>query len=157
MVRRRCRHIVVLDSGADPDFTFDDLGNALRKIGIDLQIPIVFDDECGRALGERRSRWATATIGYSSVDGPCADGRLLYVKPVRLGNEPPDVASYARAHPDFPHQTTANQWFDESQTESYRRLGWLSIDEICRGFAGGTLPDLFRHLAEVANPNGRSL
>jgi hypothetical protein len=156
MVRRRCRHIVVLDSGADPDFTFDDLGNALRKIGIDFQIPITFDGEPGRALGERRSRWATATIGYSSVDGPCEDGKLLYVKPVRLGNEPPDVASYARAHPDFPHETTANQWFGESQTESYRRLGWLSIAEICRGFAGGTLPDLFRHLAEAANPNGRN-
>ena len=42
----------------------------------------------------------------------------MYLKPMLLGSEPPDVLSYAAAHPAFPHQTTADQWFDESQTES---------------------------------------
>ena len=32
MLRRRCRFIVVIDAGCDPDFTFEDLGNAVRKI-----------------------------------------------------------------------------------------------------------------------------
>ena len=50
-------------------------------------------------------------------------GLLLYIKPSLTGNEPADVAEYAAAHPDFPHQTTADQWFDESQFESYRNLG----------------------------------
>ena len=36
MVRRRCRHIVVVDAGADPDADFEDLGNAVRKIRIDF-------------------------------------------------------------------------------------------------------------------------
>jgi hypothetical protein len=27
------------------------------------------------------------------------------------------------AHPDFPHESTANQWFTESEFESYRQLG----------------------------------
>ncbi len=36
MVRRRCRFIVVSDAGCDPDFVFEDLGNAVRKIAIDL-------------------------------------------------------------------------------------------------------------------------
>ena len=30
MVLRRCRLIVVTDAGADPDYQFEDLGNALR-------------------------------------------------------------------------------------------------------------------------------
>ena len=42
MVRRRCRLIVLVDAGCDPDFAFEDLGNAVRKIYIDLGIPINF-------------------------------------------------------------------------------------------------------------------
>src|SRR5262245_36461448 len=50
-------------------------------------------------------------------------GYLLYVKPSMTGNEPTDVLQYRATHPDFPHQPTSDQWFDESQFESYRRLG----------------------------------
>jgi hypothetical protein len=46
------------------------------------------------------------------------------------------VRFYAGRHPDFPHETTADQWFDENQFESYRRLGFtigeLRSDEIHR-------------------------
>ena len=44
MIRRGCRNIVVIDSGCDPNFIYKDLVNALRKIRIDLNIPIEFDD-----------------------------------------------------------------------------------------------------------------
>jgi hypothetical protein len=47
----------------------------------------------------------------------------VYVKPSLTGDEPADVLHYAVAHPDFPHQTTADQFFSESQFESYRALG----------------------------------
>ena len=40
MVRRRCRFIVAIDAGCDPKFAFEDLGNAVRKIYIDLGIRI---------------------------------------------------------------------------------------------------------------------
>ncbi len=43
MVRRRCRFIVVVDAGGDPNFEFSDLGNTVRKIYIDLGICIRFD------------------------------------------------------------------------------------------------------------------
>jgi hypothetical protein len=146
MVRRRCRTIVVLDGGCDPDFHYDDLGNALRKIRIDLRIPIDFDEELTRPLKDRRRRCAVGTIRYSEVDGPGTDGQIVYVKPMLLRNEGPDVASYAAAHPAFPHQGTGNQWFDESQTESYRSLGLHTVDEMCRGWEGGSLADFGRHL-----------
>jgi len=150
MVLRRCRRIVVLDGGCDPGLAFDDLGNALRKIRIDLGIPIDFEDRRIRPLRERARRCALAAIRYSAVDGPVADGWLLYVKPMRLGDEPPDVESYAAAHPDFPHQGTGDQWFDESQTESYRMLGLHTVDEMLRGWQGaGDLEDLRRHVEEV--------
>jgi hypothetical protein len=34
------------------------------------------------------------------------------------------VLSYAIAHATFPHETTLNQFFSESQFESYRALGY---------------------------------
>ena len=123
MVLRRCHGIVVLDSGCDPDFSYDDLGNALRKIRIDLRIPITFDDAAMQPLRGRRLRCSMATIRYGAVDEGAKDGWLIYVKPMCLGNEPPDVANYGRSNPEFPHQSTNNQWFDETQTESYRMLG----------------------------------
>jgi hypothetical protein len=149
MILRRCRHIVVLDSGCDPDFTYEDLGNALRKIRIDLKIPIDFDDQYIEPLHEKKKRCAVATIRYSSVDKSWADGQLIYIKPMLLGTEPPDVEAYAAANPTFPHQTTANQWFNESQTESYRMLGVHTVDEICRDWSGGSLDELLHHVEDV--------
>jgi hypothetical protein len=122
MVRRGCREIVVVDAGCDPGYQYEDLGNALRKIRIDLGVEIRFAEEPA-ALRQRGQRWTEAVIRYSTSPGGGADGRLIYLKPMLLKNEAPDVSSYAATHRDFPHQSTADQWFDESQTESYRQLG----------------------------------
>jgi len=146
MVRRRCRTIVVFDSGADPLFTYDDLGNALRKIRIDMKIPIEFKESLIRPLQEGKRRCAVARIVYSAVDGDCEDGRLIYIKPLLLGQEPPDVLSYSKANPTFPHQTTSDQFFDESQTESYRTLGRHSVLEVCHGAKSGLLANLATEL-----------
>lgn len=128
MVRRRCRLIVVIDAGGDPNFAFEDLGNAVRKIYIDLGIRIVFD-----GLDKLRNRTpdadkapyhAIGVIDYRSADGAeCANGHVLYIKPACHGNEGAGIVSYATAHPTFPHEDTADQWFSESQFESYRSLG----------------------------------
>jgi hypothetical protein len=143
MVQRRCRYILVLDSGGDPKFSYEDLGNALRKIRIDMGIPIEFPQALTAPLQARKKRCAVARIGYSNVDGgDSTDGYLIYVKPMYLGNEPPDVQSYHSGNLDFPHQTTGDQWFDESQTESYRMLGMHTMDEIFQHLQGETLDDV---------------
>jgi hypothetical protein len=148
MVRRGCRRIVVLDSGCDPIFIYEDLGNALRKIRIDMGISIDFDDASLKLLRARAQRWAFATIRYSAVDATVIDGTLIYVKPMMTGSEPPDVATYQASHMDFPHQSTGSQWYDESQTESYRMLGMLTIREMCAGWKDkGGLPGMFASLA----------
>jgi hypothetical protein len=136
MVRRRCRYIIVLDGSCDGDFTYEDLGNALRKIRIDFKIPIDFEPGSFEALRGHAARFAVARIGYNQVDRTQDEGRLIYVKPMIRGNESPDVLSYRANHADFPHQSTADQFFDESQTESYRALGSHTIAEICQGWDG---------------------
>jgi hypothetical protein len=62
---------------------------------------------------------ALASVTYR--DGSV--GRIVYVKASLTGREPADVLQYHAEHPDFPHETTSDQFFDEAQWESYRRLG----------------------------------
>ena len=136
LVVRRCGVIIVSDAGCDPDFTFADLSNAIRRIRIDLGIPIeIATSEVARAVpGSSRAHAALGTIRYSAVDGPGApDGLLLYVKATLTGDEPVDVANFAALDPTFPHDSTANQFFDEDRFESYRALGYHSV----LSFAGG--------------------
>jgi hypothetical protein len=72
MVFRRCRFIVVSDAGADPDYTFEDLGNAVRKIRVDFGIPIDFEEPVKIQSGDaaKGAYWATARIRYSAIDMP---------------------------------------------------------------------------------------
>jgi hypothetical protein len=48
---------------------------------------------------------------------------LLLIKPSVMGDEAPDVLQYQRKHGIFPQESTADQYFDEAQWESYRKLG----------------------------------
>ncbi|HZU32516.1 MAG TPA: hypothetical protein VFB79_15470, partial [Candidatus Angelobacter sp.] len=130
MVLRRCRYIVVLDGGCDSENTYEDLGNALRKIRIDMKIPIEFDDPFPLPGAEPKKRCAIARILYKEIDKDLENGYLIYIKPVVLQTEPSDVTAYKAAHPAFPHESTGNQWFNESQTESYRMLGLCSVTDI---------------------------
>jgi hypothetical protein len=153
MVMRGCQRIVVLDSGCDPKFIYEDLGNALRKIRIDMGIEIDFKDALVQPLRDRRKRCAMATIGYKDAGRGPDDGVLVYIKPMMTGNEPPDVSTYQASHQDFPHQSTADQWYDESQTESYRMLGWHTIDEVCEGRdKKGGLSGMFDHIRDFYIP-----
>jgi hypothetical protein len=48
---------------------------------------------------------------------------LLYLKATLTGDEPADIRNYAALHPSFPNEPTFDQFFDEPQWESYRKLG----------------------------------
>jgi hypothetical protein len=48
---------------------------------------------------------------------------LLLVKPSLMGDEAADVLQYQRKHALFPQESTTDQYFDEAQWESYRKLG----------------------------------
>jgi hypothetical protein len=140
MVRRRCRYIVAVDAGADADYGFEDLGNAVRKIAIDLGVKIRFHgldrlkkrDPACPDLGAGVPYHAIGEIDYPAADGGGEDdfGIILYIKPGYHGIENADVRAYAIANPTFPHQGTGDQFFSESQFESYRALGFEIADGI---------------------------
>ena len=128
MVRRRCRRILVVDAGEDPDSKFEDLGNAVRKVRIDLDINIEFDPPV--AIGSRRQPRdpfrcvAYGRIHYREIDEP---GEIIYLKPADLPVMPMDVRAYWNLNDAFPHQSTGDQFFSESQFESYRELGLIEL------------------------------
>jgi hypothetical protein len=133
MVLRRCHCILVSDAGCDEKIEFQDLGNAIRKIRIDLGIDITIKLDRLRPIGQNghsSGHYAVGTIHYTRVDHGMSDGILIYLKPSLTGNEPVDVLEYAAHHRQFPHEPTADQFFDESQFESYRRLGEHVVDQV---------------------------
>jgi len=142
LVRRRCRFIVVSDAGQDGATTFEDLGNMIRKCQIDLGIEIDLSVDAMRpskATGRSLHHCAVGLIHYERVDGASvAPGLIVYLKPTLTGNEPTDIANYASAHADFPHQSTGDQWFDEPQFESYRKLG----HHLCNAVFGAAALDV---------------
>jgi hypothetical protein len=88
----------------------------------------------------------SGAIGEIIYPDSAVPGWLLYLKPGYHGDEPPHVRSYAEAHKTFPHETTANQWFNESQFEAYRALGAHLMEHLCAG--GATLPVTPLNLAQ---------
>ena len=162
MVLRRCHFIVVSDASCDEGGVFQDLGSAVRKIRADMGVPIDFEGGIGilprSADPAKRAAslyWALGRIRYSIADpsttpgaAPGArDGWLLYVKPAFCGSEPPDVCEYAMAHDQFPHEPTTDQFFSESQFESYRMLGSHVMQQMSRDWTGGSLADFIAHVA----------
>ncbi|MDT4953700.1 MAG: hypothetical protein QOJ02_1838 [Acidobacteriota bacterium] len=70
---------------------------------------------------------------YSPEDKEYRTGIIIYFKPSIVGKETADVRQYAIENKNFPQQSTANQWFDEAQFESYRRLGQFCAKQAFEG------------------------
>jgi len=164
MVLRRCHFIVVSDGSQDKDFDFESLGNAMSKIRTDLGVRITFDSipispreekiptfVKDRQEDKGKKYCAVGRIHYSEVDEMECDGFLLYIKPTLYGVEPADVQNYARANPAFPHESTGDQMYSETQFESYRALGFHEVSEIAPNSASKSkieLQEMFRQVYE---------
>jgi GNAT superfamily N-acetyltransferase len=124
LVRRHCRYVIVSDCTADPEVAFDDFGNTARRIREDFGVEIEIDLEPMRPGDDGVSfqHMVAGTIHYDGVEG-LDKGILLYFKPTLTGDEPRDVLQYHKRNEAFPHESTGDQFYDEAQWESYRRLG----------------------------------
>ena len=60
---------------------------------------------------------------FCRIRYPEGTGLLLYIKLSVTGNEPELIKRYRTNNPEFPHQTTLDQFFDQEQFEAYRQLG----------------------------------
>ena len=123
LVRRRCEYIIVCDAEQDEGYAFEGIANAIRRCRVDFGVVITLKTtgiSSSPATGRSTVHAAVGTISYPGLE---ERGRLIYLKASLTGDEPLDVLEYNRRFPGFPHQSTADQSFDESQFESYRALG----------------------------------
>ena len=133
LVRRRCRYIVALEAPPDRGASTDNLANMIRLCRIDFGVRIELDTTPLEETGPGKlSHWhcAIGTIHYDDVDGGELPGILVYVRASLTGDEPPDVQEYAAKNRAFPSQSTLDQFFDETQFESYRALGYHVASQV---------------------------
>lgn len=127
LLRRRCRFIVAVDGEQDSEMTFHGLTNLQRLAYIDFGISIDIDLEDLRlgTQGISRSHFRICRIRYplGSMDKDEEIGYLIYMKLSLTGNEGEFIRRYKFDEPTFPHHTTADQFFNETQFEAYRALG----------------------------------
>ncbi len=143
LVRRRCKYIIVCDAEADKNITCHGFSDAIRMVLIDMGIKIEIDlDDIYRkeemkddTLTVRgKSHCAVGTIYYGN--SPEERGYLLYIKSSISTKHAPYILDYLARHPDFPHETTADQFFDEAQFEAYRALGYEIGEQVMDQLAG---------------------
>jgi hypothetical protein len=127
LLRRRCKYIIAIDGEHDPKMTFHALTTLQRLSSIDLgvQIDINLDDLRLNPQGLSRSHFQFCRIRYPEAKRGSADlfGYLLYLKLSLTGNEGEFIRRYRLDEPVFPHHSTADQFFTETQFEAYRTLG----------------------------------
>jgi len=123
LVRRRCSFILLCDAEQDPEYKFEGLGAAIRKCRVDFGAFIEIDPARIKPSSSGKTSDSHCAVGrIQYLDG--SEGVLVYIKASLTGDEPEDVAQYQATQDQFPHETTADQWFAESQFESYRALGY---------------------------------
>jgi hypothetical protein len=129
LLRRRCKYIITGDAEADPEMHFGGMATLIRfariDLGVDIKIdlgPVHVPKKRGvkRRLGLSEKHYAVGTIKYP---GETELGYLLYFKSSVTGDEDEVVNEYRSRSATFPHETTADQFFDEGQFEAYRALG----------------------------------
>ncbi len=152
LLRRRVSHVLCCDCGADPEYNFGDLANLVRKARIDFGAEVRFASRNQLRQAAAHQKLALPKTLLSHIGLPMdfsehkADGKqphavlavvrfnhpspggqrftlLLFLKPALSGDEPLDVWEYDAQRKDFPQESTADQFFDEAQWESYRKLG----------------------------------
>jgi hypothetical protein len=90
-------------------------------MGIDIDINLkqirLKDPDKDRLSGEHFA------IGRIHYPHEAQYGYLLYLKSSVTGDEDVVITEYRNRNPAFPHESTADQFFDEGQFEAYRALG----------------------------------
>jgi len=152
LLRRRCKFVVAIDGEADPTRSFGGLLKLTQYALIDLGVRI--EPDLGDIRTDRDGQ-GRAHFSLSRIDYPGDQyGLLLYIKSSLTGNESEFLKKYRSDNPSFPHQSTAQQLFTETQFEAYRALGEHVAEDLFRTDLVGnwkenlSVHQLFHRLAE---------
>jgi len=156
---RRLQFAIAVDAGADPDYQFGDLANLIRLVRIDFRVEVevlreTFPPALARVFGTPED---FRSAGQGAAPGPVTQCAVLLkvdypdradcawvvlIKPRVLSDAAADVREYALTHPSFPQQSTGDQFFDEAQWESYRKLGLSNAEAVLEPHVRSALQSL---------------
>ncbi|MBU0682568.1 MAG: patatin-like phospholipase family protein [Proteobacteria bacterium] len=133
LLRRRVRVLIVSDSECDPEHSFDSFNSSVRNAYVDEGIKVKISLAGLRKKDEKGftvDKLAVGEIVYPEQDekNDPPNWIILY-KNTMNGKEISPILNYKQKNSDFPHETTADQFFTEEQFESYRALGRYGIKE----------------------------
>ncbi|MCI0617985.1 hypothetical protein L0244_33850, partial [bacterium] len=151
LIRRKAKLILVSDGGQDEEFTFSDFQTTVRRIESDFGVGISFyNDGLDSVIPYNRQTpayppdakfswqgYMVADILYPRPDFDLSNdekynGLLVYIKSTLLKSSNFKIKGYKAQNPAFPHQSTADQFFDEVQFEAYRELGYTIAENMIR-------------------------
>jgi hypothetical protein len=134
LIRRKCRYIILSDAEQDETLLCEGLANAVRRCRIDFGVEFTFEGikDITNLNTDNLSKknYAIGKIIYPENEHH--EGILIYIKSSMIEDESIDLQEYRKKNKTFPHQTTADQFFNEEQFESYRKLGMNIVDKIFR-------------------------
>ncbi len=130
LVRRKVKKILIIDAAADPKYKFSDLANAIEKIRVDFGV--ILDINIDHLTPSSQCNpheicYSVSAVAYGTLKYPDDEhnpGEVIYLKTCFTSDLQPDLISYKIKNPDFPDQSTGDQFFDEKQFEAYRELGY---------------------------------
>jgi hypothetical protein len=128
LIRRRCHYIILGDAEQDANTTHQGLANAIRRCWIDFGVKIEAGFE-PLNQGDKHLQTRTSVFTITYPEDLNATGTLVYVKSSMRGNLPIDIEEYHAQNPEFPQESTSDQFFNEAQFESYRKLGYHALDD----------------------------
>ncbi|MEU3274949.1 patatin-like phospholipase family protein [Saccharomonospora sp. NPDC006951] len=139
LFRRRCTRIFCIDASNDAPPTATTFAEALTLAQQELGIRVELDEpwlteqgtgevwEGGEALAGRLSRspLITGTVHYPAESGLAegVTGRLIVARALLWKDLPYSLLSYAMHNPEFPNDSTGDQWFDDAKFSAYTELG----------------------------------
>lgn len=128
LLRRRCKFIVCVDGEADPRSTFEGQLTLVRHAQIDFGVRLEprLDDirlDPKSTLSRTHSHLLRIHYPDAGPGKPEAIGLMLYLKLSLTGDETELLKRYRSISPDFPHESTLDQFYTEEQFEAYRQLG----------------------------------
>jgi hypothetical protein len=128
LIKRQCKVVIVCDGECDPNLQFEGLAKLIRLCEVDQLAKIDIDVSAikpDKATRWSQSRCVVGKIQYAEfAEETYIDfGWLIYIKASMTGHENTALLQYKTTHPEFPHESTSDQFFNEDQFESYRSLG----------------------------------
>lgn len=134
LLRRRCSVIVALDATMDPHYDFHDLRNLIRRAHQELGVEFEFKERPEDVIRpDTTTGISERCVVHAQIIWPreerLPNADFYYVKSAVLrdaftsGGMSAPARAYATYHPQFPQESTGDQFFDPVQWQAYHDLG----------------------------------